>query len=308
MKRHFCGAVALMLLTGSSLAGAEPKNFSSPEEAGKSVVAACKSDNVKELMQIFGPEAKGLVRSVDPQQDRQSRRELAAAAAKHSGFETRGKARIWVLGSDLWPFPIPLVESKGLWHFDTEAGYAEVMKRRVGRDELAVIELLGALTEAQKEYASLDRHGDGVKEYAQKILSTPGRHDGLYWAPDKAGPSPMEGFVASVRDYCKGKPANSTWMGYRVKFLTGQGPHVPGGQYSYIVNGHMLLGYAVLAYPADYGRSGIMTFMMNQHGKVLEKDLGPNTVKLAEPMKLYDPDKSWTPVPPSGMHVPPAKK
>ena len=305
MKRHLIGAVVAFLL--ATQAGAAPRTFASPEEAGKSVVAACKADDMKELLHIFGPEAKSLIRGVDPEEDRRARANITQAAAKYSAFEKRGNAQIWVLGSDLWPFPIPLVQTKGRWHFDTEAGYAALIKRRVGQDELAVLELLGALREAQTEYAAVAHNRDSVKEYAQKILSTPGRHDGLYWVNDPSGPSPMEGFASSVKDYLKGKNRNSTWMGYHVRLLTAQGPHAPGGAYSYLVNGRMLLGYAILAYPADYGRSGLMTFLMNQHGKIVEKDLGPNTVKLATQMKAYDPDKSWHPVPPSGLDLSPAK-
>jgi hypothetical protein len=194
------------------------------------------------------------------------------------------------------------VKKDGGWFFDTEAGKEEILHRRIGKNELATLQVMRAYVDAQREYASRDRNGDEVLEYAQRLASTPGAKDGLFWPPGQDGEiSPLGPLVAQAQGEgyrLEGKGQDSTrqpFHGYLFKILTRQGKHAPGGKYSYLINGHMIGGFALVAWPAEYDESGIMTFIVNQQGRVYQKDLGPKTDKLAAAMKAYDPDKSWSP-------------
>ena len=205
------------------------------------------------------------------------------------------------VGTNFWPFPVPIVKKDGRWFFDTAAGKDEILNRRIGKNELEVLQVMRAYVDAQREYASRDRNGDEVLEYAQRIASTPGTKDGLYWPPDLDGEiSPLGPLVADAQEEGYNAPTKGTvttrlpFHGYFFKILTQQGKHAPGGKYSYIINGHMIGGFAMVAWPAEYGDSGIMTFIVNQQGRVYQKDLGPKTDKQAPAMKAYDPDPSWT--------------
>jgi len=205
------------------------------------------------------------------------------------------------LGADGWPFPIPLVKQEGNWHFDTEGGTEEVLNRRIGANELGAIHVCEAYVEAQREYASEDRNGDGVLEYAQQLRSTSGAHDGLYWstrAGDELSPlGPMvakahfEGYRKKTRILAD---EQSPYHGYYFKILTRQGKRAPGGKYNYIINRHMIGGFAFAAWPAEWGNTGIMTFIVNQQGKVYQKNLGKNTSAIALALSTYDPDGTWT--------------
>jgi hypothetical protein len=193
------------------------------------------------------------------------------------------------------------VKQDGRWFFDTEAGKQELLNRRVGKNELATIEVMRACAEAQREYATKDRDADDVLEFAQRFTSTAGTKDGLYWSPDLDGEiSPIGPLVANAqrlgyRHHLQDSSAAAEpFNGYYFKILTRQGKHAPGGEYSYIINGHMIGGFAFVAWPASYGQSGIMTFILNQRGRVYQRDLGPSSVKTAEAMKEYDPDKTWS--------------
>ncbi len=204
------------------------------------------------------------------------------------------------VGTNFWPFPVPIVKQGGRWFFDTEAGKEEILSRRIGKNELAVLQVVRAYVDAQREYASRDRNGDEVLEYAQRLASTPGTKDGLFWPPDLDGEiSPLGPMVAEAQGAgyeMKGKGSDTTrepFRGYFFKILTRQGKHAPGGKYDYIINGHMIGGFALVAWPAEYGESGIMTFIVNQQGRVYQRDLGAKTGKLAAAMKVYDPDSSW---------------
>ena len=203
-----------------------------------------------------------------------------------------------MVGDEEWPFPIPLVQEAKGWRFDTAAGEEEIINRRIGRNELEAIAMLQALVEAQVEYASEDHDGDQVLEYAQRIASSEGKRDGLYWkADDDAAEdlSPLGPYLNDAGDYTEGKQAGDPWYGYYFKILLRQGEHPPGGAYDYVINGNMIAGFALAAFPAEYGASGIMTFIVNHQGIIYEKDLGENTEADVKALHTYDPDDSWQP-------------
>jgi hypothetical protein len=204
------------------------------------------------------------------------------------------------VGTNAWPFPIPLVRTTNGWQFDTQAGVEELLNRRIGRNELDVLGVMRAYVDAQREYASRDRDGDNVLEYAQKIRSSPGKTDGLYWPPELNGEvSPLGPWVAQAQSegYLSEPRAADAgpqpFHGYLFKILTRQGKHAPGGKYNYIINGNMIGGFALAAWPARYGDSGVMTFIVNQQGRVYQKDLGERTARIVKGMSAYDPDTSW---------------
>jgi hypothetical protein len=204
------------------------------------------------------------------------------------------------VGADAWPFPIPLVKAANGWHFDTEAGLEELLNRRIGRNELDVLRVMRAYVQAQRDYASRDRDGDEVLEYAQRLFSSAGQADGLYWPPDLNGEiSPLGPLFAyaQAEGYGTRLPATQTgprpFHGYLFKILTRQGKGAPGGKYNYIINGNMIGGFALVAWPAEYGESGIMTFLVNQQGRVLQKDLGSSTARIVRKLSAYGPDRSW---------------
>jgi len=207
------------------------------------------------------------------------------------------------IGLDAWPFPIPLVRDNAQWFFDTAAGKEEILNRRIGADELGAIRVCRAYVEAQREYASVDRNNDDVLEYAQHLRSSTNSHDGLYWHAEPGeeisplGPLVAQSHEEGYRHQTKIMAENQVpYRGYRFKILTRQGSHAPGGKYNYIINGHMLAGFALVAWPAEWGNTGVMTFIVNQNGKVFQKNLGPNTARLAPGMSTYDPDATWQPV------------
>jgi len=306
-------ACSLITTFGSLLLGitlAEPiatsaadtgKTFTTPEEAVSALVAATSGRSGTDLRAIFGPAAAEL-QNPDRVQATNEFRSFRSALEETNRLvhETDTKCVLEV-GTNSWPFPVPIVKKDGRWFFDTEAGKEEIISRRIGKNELATLEVMRAYVEAQREYASRDRTGDQVLEYAQHIASTPGTKDGLYWPPDLDGEiSPLGPMVAEAQAQgytVRAKGQESTRMpfhGYLFKILTRQGKHAPGGKYSYIINGHMIGGFALVAWPAEYGDSGIMTFIVNQQGRVYQKDLGPKTGKLAPEMKAYDPDTTWS--------------
>jgi hypothetical protein len=205
------------------------------------------------------------------------------------------------LGYDLWPFPIPIVKKDGGWFFDTSVGKDELLNRRIGKNELATLPVMRAYVDAQREYASADRDDSEVLKYAQRLVSSPGKHDGLYWPPESdedespLGPlvafAQVEGYSPEMRE--EDEVERGPYHGYYFKILTRQGKHAPGGKYNYVINGNMIGGFALVAWPAAYGDSGIMTFIVNQRGRVYQKDLGPRTSKIARKRSEYDPDPSW---------------
>lgn len=277
------------------------KTFATPEEAVASLAAAVQAQDGEALRVIFGP-AHEEIENPDRVQATNEFVAFAAAFAvsHHLSRETATKCVLEV-GASAWPFPIPLVQSEGRWFFDTAAGKEEILNRLIGRNELAVLQVMRAFVDAQREYASADRDGDEVLEYAQRLASSPGAKDGLFWPSDLDGEiSPLGPLVAEAQGggYAMSSKGNNAtrepFHGYYFKILTRQGKHAPGGKYDYIINQNMIGGFSLLAWPAAYGRSGIMTFLVNQQGRVRQKNLGANTGKLALAMKAYDPDATWS--------------
>lgn len=275
------------------------KGFQTPDDAGKALREAIVNDDSTQLIALFGNQDAALLSSGDDVEDKNNRAEFATLAQEKMRVEPIGedKAIIYVGNMD-WPFPIPLVKIADSWQFDTQQGRQEIINRRIGRNELNTVSAIQGYQEAQFDYANTDRDGDGVLEYAQKLQSEPGKFDGLFWETEEGQPqSPLGPLIAEARAdgfKIKGvteKPA--PYHGYYYRVLTRQGKNVPGGKYDYVINGHMIAGFGLVAFPAQYGSSGIMTFVVNHQGKIYEKDLGPKTAEIAEKMKEYNPDASW---------------
>lgn len=291
-------AVLLAYTLSFGAAAPQPRSFTSAEEAVKAAIAAARKGDDKELTAIFGPGSTELLRSGDPVADKQRRADFLKAYDEKNRLVTQGEDTILVVGKDDWPLPIPLVKKGNGWVFDATKGKEEVLNRRIGRNELNAIQVVLAYVDAQREYAMKDRDGDGLLEYAQSFRSNSGRKNGLYW-PAKSGEeqSPLGEFAArAVKQGYQASDKPTPFHGYYYRILTAQGKDAAGGAYSYIVKGSMIGGFALVAYPAEYGNSGVMTFIVNHDGKVFQKDLGKNTGTIAAVMKEYNPDKSWTEV------------
>ncbi|BCS52876.1 DUF2950 domain-containing protein [Geobacter sp. SVR] len=278
---------------------AKARSFRSPEDAVNSLVGAVREANIKRLVAILGPGSRQIVTSGDPVADKAGReRFVRLYDEKHLVEGADAGTATLSIGNEDYPFPIPLVrEDNGTWQFDTRAGKEEILSRRIGRNELEVMDVLRAYTEAQHEYASLGPEGRGAGAFAQKLRSAPGKKDGLYWETkdgEQESPfGPLAAKAAREGYSTSGSAKPAPFHGYLFKILKGQGEAAEGGAFDYVVNGKMVLGFAMVAYPAQYGSSGIMTFIVNQNGTVYEKDLGKNTARTAAAMKLYNPDKSW---------------
>ena len=284
----------------ASAAGAAQREFASAEEAVDALLAATRADDAGGLLAILGPRGAKLIHSGDPIADRDGRERFIAAYEQSHRLEYEGpKQAVLLVGADDWSLPIPLVHERGGWRFDTRAGEQQIIDRRVGRNELNVIEVCRAYVLAQREYADLQASAGGERQYAQRFLSHPGQRDGLYWpATGEEAESPLGPLVAQARaeGYVNEKPGSGPhpYYGYYYRILTRQGAHASGGASNYIgADGHMSGGFALLAYPAAYGDSGVMTFIVNQNGIVRQKNLGPHTAKLARAIEEYDPDPSW---------------
>jgi hypothetical protein len=277
------------------------RTFATPEEAVAALVQATSAQSGTDLHAIFGPAAADLQNPDRVQATNEFNTFTAALNLTNRLVHESETKCVLEVGANFWPFPVPIVKQGGRWFFDTEAGKEEILSRRIGKNELAALQAVRGYVDAQREYASRDRNGDEVLEYAQRIASTPGTKDGLFWPPDLDGEiSPLGPLVAEAQGAgydMKGKGSSTSrepFHGYFFKILTHQGKHAPGGKYGYIINGHMIGGFALVAWPAEYGDSGIMTFIVNQQGRVYQRDLGPKTGKLAAAMKVYDPDASWS--------------
>jgi hypothetical protein len=283
----------------------EQRTFSSPEEGVAALVEALRNDDKSALQAILGPDSADIIDSGDAVADKNAREAfLKEYDAKHELEAVNDTTRTLEVGPSDWPLPIPVVRRDAGWTFDVDSGRDEILSRRIGRNEANAVEAALAYVDAQREYASEDRDGDGIREYAQQFGSTGGMKNGLYWQAQPGEPqSPLGPFFADAQSegyfqgYAdKGQPADrppEPYYGYRFLILTEQGPSAPGGAYDYVVDGNMIGGFALIAYPAEYGDSGVMTFIVNHDGVVYQKDLGPDTDETASMITAFDPDSTW---------------
>ncbi len=278
--------------------GAETtRTFATPDEAAAALAAGLKAQDRNALRALFGPDLSQ-IENPDRVQATNEFRNFAAALQETFRVTQESRTKYVIeVGTNAWPFPIPIRQRDGRWFFDTAAGTEELLNRRIGKNELSVLQTMRSYVDAQREYASKDHDGDDVLEYAQKIASSPGLKDGLYWPTDLDGEiSPLGPFMAEAQaeGYFGSEDLSpAPFDGYWFKILTRQGKHAPGGKYDYVINGNMIGGFALVAWPAEYAHSGIMTFIVNQQGRVYQKDLGDKTSRIASKMSVYDPDKSW---------------
>jgi hypothetical protein len=298
-------AFALVAGPGALRADADAANpqphFGSPEEAVLALEAATKAGDQAAVDVLFGPEIKDLL-SGDPRQDAVEFAAFAKAIGSYSHLVRKAEDRcVLNIGDQNWPMPIPVVRTDGVWIFDTAAGREEILNRRIGEDETIAIGVCRTYVQAQREYASEDRDGSGVLKFAQRLKSSPGLKDGLYWpASPNEVQSPFGPLLAQARaEGYGGKTAEGQpqpFHGYRFKILTAQGPSAPGGAYNYVINGNLVAGFALVAYPAHWGESGVMTFVVNQWGKVYEANLGAESAAIAPALLEFNPDGAWKPV------------
>lgn len=290
------------LLLPLASAAADQRTFPTPEAAVAALISAFKANDEAALVAIFGTKHKDVVSTGDAAHDSARRAEFAQHLATFHALDERAKdRRVLLIGARAWPSPIPLVLEQGGWRFATEEGAEEIINRRIGRNERNAILVLRTYIEAQRQYAARDRHGDGVLQYAQKISSAPGKYDGLYWPADASKNeevSPFGPLIAGASAYVAGRKQGDPYRGYYFRILTRQGKSAPGGAYSYIINGRMIAGFAMVAYPADYEDTGIMTFIVSHNGKVYERDLGKGTASIGANMAEFDPGPGWKEVKP----------
>jgi hypothetical protein len=268
--------------------------FATPEQAAAELASAIRSNDLAHIHSVLGPGSGKVIHSGDPVQDAAGRKRFLEAYRTNVKIEPSGDARVTLLiGAEEFPFPFPLVKTATGWKFDSKAGAEEVLNRRIGRNERSAIQVCLAYVDAQREYATKDRDKDGLLEYAHKFISTPGEHDGLYWETQEGEAASPLGPLSARAEEQGYSPGTQPYHGYYYKILTAQGAANPGGAYSYIVRGKMIGGFALVAYPARWGASGVMTFICNHQGVVYEKNLGKSTVVIAERMTRYNPDASW---------------
>jgi hypothetical protein len=292
--------MAAVLAAGLALGPARAQQpteqtFPTAEGAAEALVTAAGQNDTAALLKLFGPAGKDIVESGDAAEDKAGRAHFAELA--HTKMKIAPEPRnpdraTLIVGPEDWPFPVPLVHKNGVWYFDSAAGRVEVLARRVGRNEMTAIDVCRGYVEAQMEYAAHDREGDGVLKYAQKIVSTAGKKDGLYWEGESDSLVPKGFADAAAAMFAEGKKP-VPYHGYYFHILKAQGPNAPGGALDYVVKDKMIGGFALIAYPAEYGVSGIKTFIVSHHGVVYEKDLGSATGTLARQMPRFDPDKTW---------------
>jgi hypothetical protein len=305
-RTEFSILAAVLLLAAvanpaSAANGAKQKSFATPEEAVQQLAVAVKADDAKALLGILGPGAKALISSGDAVADKKARERFTRSYGEASKLEKSGDAKVVLsIGKDEWPFPIPIVKDAEGWRFDADQGKEEILNRRIGRNERHAIQAALAYVDAQREFYLRNPQGDKLLQYAQKFMSTSGKRDGLYWpAGVSEEASPLGPLYAAARAEGYGKDANGKhqpYHGYFYRILKGQGPSARGGAYDYVAQGRMIGGFALIAYPAEYGNSGVMSFIVNHDGTVYEKDLGPESARLARKVSKFDPDKTWKPL------------
>ncbi|WP_035358165.1 DUF2950 domain-containing protein [Edaphobacter aggregans] len=293
--------LTMLLVTACKRRPSQAK-FATPDEAAAALQQALKTEDMGKWREIFGRDAIEAVESGDPVSDRNDRQVVALAMEESWHWSPRGAdSKELIIGDEQWPFPVPLLKSGDKWQFDSQAGRQEVLARRIGGNELGVINVCRAYVDAQREYASQSHDGIPVGIFAQHVRSSPGRQDGLYWERKHGEKrSPLGDLVAQAAEegYDPNKSASDPLWGYHFRILTAQGPAAPGGKKSYVKNGVMKGGFALLAYPAKYAYSGVMTFVVGQDGVVYQKDLGDDTATEALSLAEYNPDASWAAVQP----------
>ncbi|MBC8746270.1 MULTISPECIES: DUF2950 domain-containing protein [Paraburkholderia] len=291
-SRRLCAMVLALSVPLAAFAEGQ-RTFATPEDAVAALSSALKTDDEAALVAIFGEAHKSLVVSPDQAENEANWAKASKELDAYHVLDDRGpNRRILLVGDEAWPMPVPIVKEGSTWHFATEQGEEELINRRIGSNEREAIKVLQAYIDAQRQYASQDRNHDGLLEYAQKLASTPGRHDGLYWHTDQNSDeeeSPFGPLVAASSEYLKGHAAGDPYRGYQFRILTRQGKSAPGGAFSYVINGHMIAGFAMVAYPAHYGTSGVMTFVVNNNGVIYQKDRGAH----APPVTEFNPDRTW---------------
>ncbi len=294
LHRSILGFAALL---GTAIAFASPafaqKVYSSAQAAADDLVAAAKSGRAGFVTEIFGPRGRQLVSTGDAEEDKERLAKFIEAASEKVALEDRGDTtKILIVGSREFPFPIPIIRKSDGWSFDPVAGQREIRARVIGHNELAALGACSGYMAAQKDYIKADRNGDRVLAYAQRIISRPGQRDGLYWEPRwQADVSPLEGAVSdAVRAVRGGVPS---YEGYVFRILRAQGPAAPGGAHGYVINGNMIAGHALIAYPVKWGETGVMTFMCSHHGDLYQKNFGPNATRAASQIKSFNPDATW---------------
>jgi hypothetical protein len=301
--RSILGAFAMLLAVAMPCAARqnEARAFKTPEDAARALASAARAEGVNALMAIFGPAGREILDSSDPATSQRNRETFWVAFAEEWRLEDAGVGRKeLVIGHESWPFPVPVVKTPKGWVFDAAAGKQEILNRRVGRNELAALEVTQAYVKAQRAYAASSHDGKPAGTYAQRIASEPGTQNGLYWPSGRGqARSPLGDLVAQAakegqpRDAAQ--PGRTPFHGYHFRIVTGgQGASAPGGAKAYVVNGEMTGGFALVAWPAQYDATGVMTFIVNQDGVVYQKDLGPETATRAPSLTRYDPDSTWT--------------
>ena len=291
---------AALLATGwatAALAQEAQRYFTTPEDAVKALVQAVQDRDRPTITALVGPEFAELIEGQGSEANTADRERFLAAAQRATVLRPDGDdRRILEVGLAAWPMPAPLVHDDQGWRFDGAAGVEVIKDRIVGRNELEAIRVLNAYVDAQVAYASEDRDGDAVLQYAQKLASTPGQHDGLYWpVTGTEEASPFGPFLAAAGVHPESREPATPYYGYLYRIMTRQGPNAPGGAYDYVINGNMIAGFAMVAWPAEYGETGVMTFLVNQNGIVLERDMGPKTDEIGPQMLTYNPDGGWLP-------------
>jgi len=290
--------LALVILLSVPLAAAaQQRNFATPEEAVDALFTALKADDDAALIAIFGDKYKSLIATPDRAANSVTRARLATGLQTFRVLDDRGaNRRVLLIGDQAWPLPIPIVRANDRWRFATEEGNNEIVNRLIGANERNAIHVLRAYLDAQKAYATEARDGDPVRRYAQKLGSTPGKHDGLYWQADAAKGEEMSPFgplVAEAGPYLEKRKQGGPYRGYHFKVLTRQGKSAPGEAYNYVINGRMIAGHAMVAYPAAYGETGVMTFIVSHAGKIYQRDLGKNSASIGAAMTTFDPGPGW---------------
>ncbi len=293
--RHLAWLSAAFAGLAIASGAAAQQSYKTPDEAVTALVEAARSGSAETLLVVLGPDSEDIVSSGDDVADAAGReRFVETYDAKHAVESKSDDEAVLILGEEEWPFPIPLVREDGAWIFDAEAGREEILARRIGRNELNAIQAILAYVDAQNEYAERAHANGGIALYAQRIVSQPGKKDGLYWPAELGGESPLGDLVAkaTAEGYSVGED-RAPFHGYYFKVLTRQGASAAGGAYDYVAGDRMIGGFALVAYPAEYENSGVMTFLVNHEGIVFQKDLGPQTSEIAEGITEFNPDDTW---------------